>query len=147
MKREFFKDCSTVNLASRVSSVKYSDSIPEETVAVRFEVGRGANFKMSSGKNLLEGREVLKRASLRLYIFPQPINRIQEVRGVHNRGGEAGGRIPVCEIGCKGYTHWDVIRDVGASFVLVRESVDVLIGGKRGYRVMVPVPVGGEGVG
>jgi hypothetical protein len=143
MKREFFKDCSTVNLASRVSSVKYSDCIPEEAVAIRFEVGRGANFKMSSCKNLLEGREVLKRASLRLYIFPQPINRIQEVRGVHNRGGEAREGIPVCKIGGKGYTHRDVIRDVGTTFVLIGEFVDVLIRGEGRDRVMVPVPVGG----
>jgi hypothetical protein len=49
----------------------------------------------------------------------------------------------VCEIRGKGYTHWDVIRNVGTSFVLVREGVDVLIGSKRGDRVMVPVFVGG----
>jgi hypothetical protein len=48
----------------------------------------------------------------------------------------------VCEIRGKGYTHWDVIRDVGTSFVLVRECVDVLIGGERGDRVVVPVSVG-----
>jgi hypothetical protein len=47
----------------------------------------------------------------------------------------------VCKIRGEGYTHWNVIRDVGTSFVLVGESMDVLIGGKRGYRVMVPVPV------
>jgi hypothetical protein len=50
--------------------VEDSDSVPEEAVAVRFEVRRGTNFKMGSSKNLLEGREVLKRASLRLSFFP-----------------------------------------------------------------------------
>jgi hypothetical protein len=142
MKRELFKDCVTVNLASRVCSVEDSDSIPEEAVAIRFEVGRGTNFKMGSSKNLLEGREVMKRASLLLSFLPQTCNRIQEVRGIHNRGGEARGRIPVCEIRSEGYTHRNVIRDVGTSFVLVRECVDVLIGGERGDRVVVPVSVG-----
>ena len=52
----------------------------------------------------------------------------------------------MCEIRGKGYTHWDVIRNVGTSFVLVREGVDVLIGSKRGDRVMVPVSIGGKGV-
>jgi hypothetical protein len=84
MKREVFNYCSTVNLASRVSGVKYSDSVPEEAVTIRFEVGRRANFKVGSSKNLLEGREVLKRTSLRLNFFPQAIERIQEVRGVYN---------------------------------------------------------------
>jgi hypothetical protein len=70
MKRELFKDCITVDLASRVCSVEDSDSVPKEAVAVRFEVRRGTNFKMGSSKNLLEGREVLKRASLRLSFFP-----------------------------------------------------------------------------
>jgi hypothetical protein len=109
-------------------------------------VGRVSNFKVGSYKNLLEGREVLKRVSLRLSIFPQSVNRVQEIRGVHNGGGEARGRVPVCEVGGEGYTHWNVIRDVGTSFVLVGEGVDVLIGGKRGYRVMVSVSVGGESV-
>jgi hypothetical protein len=84
MKREVFNYCSTVNLASRVSGVKYSDSVPEEAVTIRFEVGRRANFKVGSSKNLLEGRKVLKRTSLRLNFFPQSIDRIQEVRGVYN---------------------------------------------------------------
>ena len=52
----------------------------------------------------------------------------------------------MCEIRGEGYTHWDVIRNVGTSFVLVREGVDVLIGSKRGDRVMVPVSVGRKGV-
>ena len=56
---------------------------------------------MGSNKNLLEGREVLKRASFRLSFFPQTINSNQEVRGVHNRGGEARGRIPVCKVRVK----------------------------------------------
>ena len=49
----------------------------------------------------------------------------------------------MCEIRGEGYTHWNVIRDVGTPFVLVREGVDVLIGSKRGDLVMVPVFVGG----
>ena len=52
----------------------------------------------------------------------------------------------MCEIRGEGDTHWDVIRDVGATFVLVREGVDVLVGSKRGDRVMVPVSIGGKGV-
>jgi hypothetical protein len=50
--------------------VEDSDSVPEEAVAIRFEVRRGTNFKVGSGKNLLESREVLKRPSLRLSFFP-----------------------------------------------------------------------------
>ncbi len=38
----------------------------------------------------------------------------------------------MCEIGGKGYTHRDVIRDVGPTFVLIGECVDVLVGGERG---------------
>ncbi len=52
----------------------------------------------------------------------------------------------MCKIRGEGYAHWNVIRDVGTSFVLVGEGVDVLIGGKRRYRVMVSVSVGGESV-
>jgi hypothetical protein len=142
VKRELFKDSFTVDFASRVCHVENSDSVPEEAVTIRFEVGSGANFKVGSSKNLLEGREVMKRASLKLSVLPQTRNRIKELRRIHNRRGEARGRIPVCEIRGEGDTHWDVIRDVGASFVLVREGVDVLVGSKRGDRVMVPVSVG-----
>ena len=80
MKREIFKDSLTVDLASRVCSVEYSDSVTEEAVTIGFEVGRGTNFKMGSNKNLLEGREVMKRASLLLSFLPQTSNRIQELR-------------------------------------------------------------------
>jgi hypothetical protein len=44
------------------------------------------------------------------------------------------------------YTHRDVIRDVGSTFVLVWEGVDVLVGGERGYRVVVTVFIGGKGI-
>ena len=52
----------------------------------------------------------------------------------------------MCEIRGEGDTHWDVIRDVGATFVLVREGVNVLVGSKRRDRVVVTVSVGREGV-
>ena len=142
MKRVIFENSATVDLARRVCCVENSDSVPEEAVTIRFEVGGGTNFKMGSSKNLLECREILKRASLRLRILPQTSDRIQELRGIHNGGREARGGIPVCKIRGKGYSHWNVIRDVGTSFVLVRECVDVLIGSERGDRVMVPMSVG-----
>ena len=49
------------------------------------------------------------------------------------------------EIRCKGNTHWNMIRDVGPAFVLVRKSVDVLIGSERRDLVMVPVSVSSKG--
>ena len=53
----------------------------------------------------------------------------------------------MCEIGGKGYTHRDMIRDVSPAFILIGECVNVLIWGEGGDRVVVPVPVGGTGVG
>ena len=50
------------------------------------------------------------------------------------------------KIGGEGNTHRDMIRDVGPTFVLIGECMDVLIGGEGGDSVMVPVPVGGKGV-
>ena len=49
----------------------------------------------------------------------------------------------VTKIRGKGYAYWNMIRDVGPSIVLVRKRVEVLIGSKRGDRVVVPVPIGG----
>ena len=48
------------------------------------------------------------------------------------------------KIGGEGNTHRNMIRDVGPTFVLIGECVDVLIGGEGGDSVMVPVPVGGK---
>lgn len=50
------------------------------------------------------------------------------------------------KIGGEGNTHRDMIRDVGPTFVLIGECMDVLVGGEGGDSVMVPVPVGGKGV-
>ena len=35
-----------------------------------------------------------------------------------------------------------MIRNVGTPFILVWKGVEVLVGGERGDRVVVPVPVG-----
>ena len=39
-----------------------------------------------------------------------------------------------------------MIRDVGPTFILVWEGVEVLVGGERGDRVVVPVPIGSKGI-
>jgi hypothetical protein len=52
----------------------------------------------------------------------------------------------MCKIGGEGNTNRNMIRDVGSTFVLIGECMDVLVGGEGGDSVMVPVPVGGKGV-
>ena len=52
----------------------------------------------------------------------------------------------MCKIRGKGYTHRDMIRDMGTPFILIGEGVDVLVGSKRRDRVVVTVSVGREGV-
>ena len=75
MKGVIFNDSRTVDLAIPVSSVKDTDSVPQYAVAVWLEIGRGANFKVGSCKDLLKGREILKRTSLRLGFFPKTRDR------------------------------------------------------------------------
>ena len=89
MKGVIFNDSRTVDLAIPVSSVEDTDSVPQYAVAVWLEIGRRANFKVGSCKDLLKGREILKRTSLRLGFFPKSRDRSQEFRGFHNGGGEA----------------------------------------------------------
>lgn len=48
----------------------------------------------------------------------------------------------MCEIRGKGYAHRNMIRDVGTTFILIWESVDVLVWSERRDRVVVTVPVG-----
>ena len=49
----------------------------------------------------------------------------------------------MCKIRCEVYAHRDMIRNVGPTFVLVREGVDVLVGSEGRDRVVVTVSVRG----
>jgi hypothetical protein len=63
MKGVIFNDSRTVDLAIPVSSVEDTDSVPQYAVAVWLEIGRRANFKVGSCKDLLKGRETAAKKS------------------------------------------------------------------------------------
>ena len=98
---------------------------------------------MGSRENFLEGSEGRKRTIHRKRGRPQTRDRGKKFWRVHDRRREPRGSITVTKISGKGYAYWNMIRDVGPSIVLVRKRVEVLIGSKRGDRVVVPVPIGG----
>ena len=88
VKRVLIDDTRPVNLTIPVSGMEDADSIPEKAVTVRFVCRGRANFKVGSSKDLLEGREILERTSLRLGFLPHTSDRSQEIWGSHNGGGE-----------------------------------------------------------